>query len=80
MLITKTSLFSGKAHSREIPVTMEQINAWQSGTCIQVAMRHLTADDREFLMTGITPVEWAEWEARCEAEEEERIDGESKDE
>lgn len=33
---------------------------WQSGTVIQRAMPHLSADEREFIMTGITPSEWDE--------------------
>lgn len=58
MQITKISMLSGKTHTREIAVTPEQIKAWQDGTLIQDAMPHLSADDREFLMTGATPEEW----------------------
>jgi len=56
---TKKSPFSGNTNTREIPVTEEQLNAWNSGTLIQIAMPNINADDREFLMTGITPEEWA---------------------
>ena len=31
---------------------------WQSGELIQVAMPNLNDDQREFLMSGITPAEW----------------------
>jgi type IV secretory pathway ATPase VirB11/archaellum biosynthesis ATPase len=58
MIITRTSMFSGKEHSIEIPVTEAQIEAWQNGVLIQKAMPNLTADQREFLMTGVTPEEW----------------------
>ena len=58
MLITKFSPISMKDHSREIPVTQEQIDAWNSGVLIQNAMPNISADDRVFLMTGITPEEW----------------------
>ena len=58
MLITKRSTLSGNSHSREIDVTQAQLNDWASGTFIQNAMPHLSADDREFLMTGVTPEEW----------------------
>lgn len=58
MRITKTSPFTGKENTRDIPVTPEQIAAWQSGVLIQNAMPNISADDREFLMTGITPEEW----------------------
>jgi hypothetical protein len=58
--ITKVSGLTGKTHTREINVTQEQLDNWNSGTLIQRAMPHLSADDREFLKTGITPEEWEE--------------------
>ena len=58
MLITKTSPFSGNTNVMEIDVTQEQIALWESGTLIQNAMPNLSADEREFIMTGITPEEW----------------------
>jgi hypothetical protein len=44
----------------DIPCTLEQYGAWQDGTLIQEAMPNLTPDEREFLITGITPWEWDE--------------------
>lgn len=58
MLVTKKSQFSGNINSREINVTDEQIEDWKNGTLIQNAMPNLSADDREFLLTGTTPEEW----------------------
>ena len=58
MLITRTSPFSGNTNSMEIEVTQEQLSSWESGTLIQNAMPNLSADEREFIMTGITPEEW----------------------
>lgn len=58
MLITKVSMFSGVAHTLDIPVTQEQLDDWRGGTLIQNAMPNLSPDDREFLMTGMTPDEW----------------------
>ena len=49
-----------KDHTREIDVCQSQLDAWKSGVLIQNAMPNLSADDREFLMTGITPEEWDE--------------------
>ena len=60
MLITKLSPISMKDHTREIDVCQSQLDAWKSGVLIQNAMPNLSADDREFLMTGITPEEWDE--------------------
>lgn len=59
MIITKTSIITGETHDRTIDVTEEAISAWKlSGKNIQDAFPHLSSDDREFLMTGITPREW----------------------
>lgn len=58
MLITKKSGLTGNTSTREINVTQEQLDDWQNGGIIQAIMPHLGADDREFLMTGITPGEW----------------------
>ena len=60
MLITRKSLISGNINSMSLPITEEQYNAWEQGTLVQVAMPHLSPDEREFVMTGITPTEWAE--------------------
>lgn len=51
-------MLSGARNAREIPVTQEQLDAWNSGVLIQNAMPNLSADDREFIKTGITPEEW----------------------
>lgn len=58
MKIIRTSPFTNKVHTREINVTEAQLEAWQNGQLIQVAMPHLSADDREFIKTGITAEEW----------------------
>ena len=58
MHIIKKSMMTNKVNSRDIDVTNDQLEAWQSGTLIQDAMPNLSPDDREFLMTGITPEEW----------------------
>ena len=60
MTITKTSSFSGNTNTMDIDVTEGQLAAWQGGELIQRAMPNLTADEREFLMTGITAEEWEE--------------------
>ena len=42
MLISKLSPISMKDHTREIPVTQEQIDAWKGGVLIPVSYTHLT--------------------------------------
>jgi hypothetical protein len=58
MNITRKSPFSGRTNTRQINVTLEQIEAWEMGALIQNAMPNLTPDEREFIKTGITPAEW----------------------
>jgi len=59
-LLTKKSILTGSWNQREINVTEEQVNRWEAGELIQDVMPNLSADDREFLMTGSTPDEWDE--------------------
>lgn len=58
MLIKRESMLSGIIHEMDLPVTNEQLAEWLNGSLIQDVMPHLSADQREFLMTGITPDEW----------------------
>ena len=58
MLIKRVSNMSGIEHEMEIDITEQQLQKWRDGMLIQHAMPTLTADEREFLMTGITPEEW----------------------
>lgn len=60
MQITKKSAFTGNVHTLDINVTQEQLDRWQRGELIQNVMPHLSAADREFLMTGVTKEEWDE--------------------
>jgi len=58
MKITRTSMFTGVTRTLDLPITEAQLEAWESGTLIQVAFPHLSADDREFVMTGVVGAEW----------------------
>ena len=60
MLIAKTSSLTSKTHQMEIDVSEKQITLWMEGALIQDVMPNLTPDEREFIMTGITPAEWDE--------------------
>ena len=60
MIITRKSPFSGKIHTKDIPVTELQLANWEAGELIQNAMPNISADDREFIKTGITAEEWEE--------------------
>lgn len=62
MEITKISQLSGKENTMNIEVTQYEMirieNRYNSKELIQNIVPHLTMDEREFLMTGITPEEW----------------------
>ena len=60
MEVTKTSVHSGITRTLTLDVTAEEIATWKAGELIQNVMPHLSADDREFLMTGLTPEDWEE--------------------
>ena len=58
MLITKRSPISGY-NTMDLDVTEELISEWKtSGAHIQDVMPHLSADEREFLLTGYTAEDW----------------------
>ena len=70
MKITAKSQLTGSTNTMDIDVTVEQIQNWQkSGKLVQEVFPNLTAAEREFLMTGITPEEWDRLVASPEDEE-----------
>jgi hypothetical protein len=59
MILTKLSPISHKEHSMELPISEERLRAYrESDIPINRFFPELTADQREFIMTGITPEEW----------------------
>ena len=58
MLIQRKSAFTGKYHTRNIDITNEQLSRWTNGGFIQDICPDLSEDDREFLISGVTPDEW----------------------
>ncbi|MBR0693604.1 hypothetical protein [Bradyrhizobium lablabi] len=58
MKITRTSIITGKVSTMDLPITAEQMAKYDSGALVQDAFPHLTADQREFILTGITADEW----------------------
>lgn len=57
MKVTRTSAFTGKVHTMELDITEDQVDDY-NGTLVQKAFPNLTADEREFFMTGVTAKEW----------------------
>lgn len=58
MLVTRKSMFTGIERTLDLDITQEQVDAYNNGAKIQHAFPHLSADDREFIMTGATADEW----------------------
>jgi hypothetical protein len=58
MKITKTSNLSGVTRTLDLPITQEQLDRIEAGDLIQRVLPHLTANEREFLITGSTQEEW----------------------
>ena len=55
MSVTNRSIITGETNTMHLDITVEQYRAWKGGELIQEVMPQLSADEREFLMTGITP-------------------------
>lgn len=58
MLITRASDVSGVVRTKDLNVTPEQIEAYNSGGLLQDCFPNLSGSDREFIKTGITDEEW----------------------
>mgnify|MGYP000544673806 CR=1 FL=1 len=64
MVVERVSVLSNEVNHLELDITpsqLEEINrALTGGRLIQDIVPHLSRDEREFLITGITPQEWME--------------------
>lgn len=62
MRVTRKSILSGKENTLELNVTPEQMYRFENrvalGEYIQTIFPHLSAPEREFILSGITPEEW----------------------
>jgi hypothetical protein len=57
----RMSPMTGKMNTRILVLDMADYEKWATGGgLIQNLLPYLSADDREFLMTGILPNEWEE--------------------
>ncbi len=60
MLFERRSVVSGIVRTLDIDVTDAQIEAWENGRPIDLAMPNISDSEREFILTGITNDEWDE--------------------
>jgi hypothetical protein len=58
MKVTRKSLITKIVHTRDLPITTEQMAAYQGGALLQDAFPDLSPPEREFILSGITPDEW----------------------
>lgn len=56
--ITKKSILTGKLNTMELDVSKDQLDRYEAGELVQNVFPKLSADEREFLISGITPEEW----------------------
>ena len=55
--ISGNCVFTGELYECEVPT--EGLKRWSAGETIQTAMPKVSADDREFLISGISPKGWS---------------------
>lgn len=60
MDVWRRSSITGKMAMLKLPITNAQVDAYEAGTLIQEAFPNLSAPEREFIKSGITPQEWKE--------------------
>lgn len=62
MLVTRTSQISGKVATMDLAVTIAQLDRIDvrnyTKELVQNIVPDLSAEQREFLITGVTPEEW----------------------
>lgn len=60
LVLTRTSIFTKRRNTMTLPITRADFNRYQAGDdLVQNIFPDLNADQREFLMSGATPEEWA---------------------
>lgn len=60
MIITRKSKISGILRTKNIPILADDYARWLAGDKIQDVAPYLSADDQEFIISGITSEEWDE--------------------
>jgi hypothetical protein len=58
MIISRISQLTGKTHTMDLPVTIQEMARYKAGWLLQDAFPNLAPPLREFIRTGITPDEW----------------------
>jgi hypothetical protein len=59
--VTRTSPLTGEMNTIEIHTSVRKFELWETGLVdehIQIYFSELSPEEREFILTGITPDEW----------------------
>ncbi len=56
VIITKECTVTKETYT--IRISLEDYNTWRNGALIMEVFPQLSADQREFIITGYTPAEW----------------------
>ena len=58
--VTRQSVITKKINTMELPITQENLDTYETvgDILIQDAFPNLNAEQREFILSGITPQEW----------------------
>jgi len=61
--VTRKSMITGKLHTLVLDTTQKELDQYviRSTILIQDAFPQLSAEEREFIKTGITPEEWLKY-------------------
>jgi hypothetical protein len=62
MIVKRQSIVSGKVYQMDLDITQQQLDDFANDKLglIQEAFPHLSIDEREFIISGIHPIEWRE--------------------
>jgi len=58
--VTRKSILSGKINTMALDISQEHLDTYEqvSGVLVQNVFPNLNKEEREFLISGITPDEW----------------------
>ena len=49
---------TGRLQNMDLDITQKHLDRWLGGEHIQDVMPHLSDEEREFLISGMTPADW----------------------
>ena len=65
MKIYRSSPITGRVNVMDIDISASQYRDWEQGTLIQIAMPNISADEREFIISGSTRQDWETMSSFC---------------